>query len=379
MLPKIAFSWSLDDRPGNLDDSDYSDVPENPENPENDGDLSSGNLEAFLVNLKKLKIVESVVSQVAELLSAPEEPTPASAPQPIPAYIEERLRWEQYHSTAPGTARRIALREAMILHYLPDAYRVAGAYLRDKMPQNSLLDQDDLRQLAMIGVIEAVDKYNPNYHDPRYSRPPTFMEFAARFYIEGRILDGLRTLMDFSRKISILRRQLKPIKEKLSFRFNRQPTKEEILTEIGTQDKALSDKWRKALYHEPLLESSVFNQTQEVSTGNSSRHCDRDSGSPYEIEDYRTPKRSSVEASDTEEAILKLFPDPLDHYIAFYSFYFRPSKNYRWIADHWTDERGWQVSISTITARYKQIVEVLREYFCNDFEACREFLIGKGP
>jgi len=65
-----------------------------------------------------------------------------------------------------GTARRAQIRERLIAEYLPVAERIAGKY------RNRGQSQDDLLQIARIGLINAVDRFDPG-------RGTDFLAFAV--------------------------------------------------------------------------------------------------------------------------------------------------------------------------------------------------------
>jgi len=112
-------------------------------------------------------------------------------------------------------------RNQLILSELSQVYYLARR-IHERLPQHVPLE--DLIHAGVIGLIEAVGKYNPN-------RNASLKSFAA-FRIRGAILDSLRAQDWGSRP---LRRKARGISEsisRLANKFGRQPTEEEIAADL---------------------------------------------------------------------------------------------------------------------------------------------------
>src|SRR5260370_40138183 len=94
----------------------------------------------------------------------------------ISAMIDEI--WSEFIAS-----RRRELRDELITQYSPLVRYVVG---RLGIPQTSLLDADDLVSYGIIGLINAVDRFDP-------SRGVRFEAFAA-VRIRGAVIDQLRAL-----------------------------------------------------------------------------------------------------------------------------------------------------------------------------------------
>ncbi len=108
-------------------------------------------------------------------------------------------------------------REQLILEHIPLVRYLVGR-ISAKLPPH--LDQQDLMSSAMIGLINAADRYDP-------SRGVLFKTFAEQ-HIRGTILDELRSYDVLSRS---MRDKYKRLERELRFLENqlgRHPTSEEV-------------------------------------------------------------------------------------------------------------------------------------------------------
>lgn len=105
----------------------------------------------------------------------------------------EAALWVRWRDLGDMTAR-----EQLVLHYLPFA-RVLAA-LRYKARIHSDVDFEDYLQLARLGLVESVDRYDPG-------RGAQFKTFAAH-RIRGAILSGLETATEQSQQV-IARKHLR--------------------------------------------------------------------------------------------------------------------------------------------------------------------------
>jgi len=112
-------------------------------------------------------------------------------------------------------------RNQLILSELPQVYYLARQ-IHERLPQH--VEFEDLVHAGVIGLIEAVGKYNPRNN-------ASLKSFAA-FRIRGAILDSLRAQDWASRP---LRRKEKGVTEaitRLANQLGRQPNEEEIAAEL---------------------------------------------------------------------------------------------------------------------------------------------------
>jgi RNA polymerase sigma factor for flagellar operon FliA len=120
------------------------------------------------------------------------------------------------------TTRRPELRDELIMAYAPLVRFVVG---RLGIPPTSLLEADDLISYGMMGLINAVDRFDP-------SRGVRFEAFATS-RIRGAVIDQLRVLNWLPRSAVTRVRQIEAVQAKLEQRLGRPAKEEEAAAELG--------------------------------------------------------------------------------------------------------------------------------------------------
>lgn len=123
--------------------------------------------------------------------------------------------WTQFVAT-----RDPALRDKLITEYTSLVRFVVG---RLGIPPSCLLDSDDLLSCGMIGLINAVDRYDP-------TRGSRFESFATT-RIRGAVIDHLRSLNWLPRSAMARVRQMEYAIANLEQRLGRPPHEDEIANE----------------------------------------------------------------------------------------------------------------------------------------------------
>jgi RNA polymerase sigma factor for flagellar operon FliA len=119
-------------------------------------------------------------------------------------------------------SRRRELRDELITHYSPLVRYVVG---RLGIPQTSLLDADDLVSYGIIGLINAIDRFDP-------TRGVRFEAFATA-RIRGAVIDQLRVLNWLPRSAVARVRQIEAALAELEQRLGRPAKEQEAAAEIG--------------------------------------------------------------------------------------------------------------------------------------------------
>lgn len=119
-------------------------------------------------------------------------------------------------------AHQAADREQLILDHIP-LVRYLVARMSAKLPPH--LDQQDLLSAAMIGLINAADRFDP-------SRGVLFKTFAEQ-HVRGTILDELRSYDVLSRSTRDKYKRLERELHELEHRLGRHPTSEEVAAALG--------------------------------------------------------------------------------------------------------------------------------------------------
>jgi RNA polymerase sigma factor FliA len=150
------------------------------------------------------------------------EPEPASlSPAPLPTWIRADTPTDEMWSAYFAERTRVR-RDRLVVHYAPlvraIAHRVAAG-----LP--SYIDQADLAQSGVFGLIDAVERFDPD-------RCPRFESFAAQ-RIRGAILDELRAQDWVPRTVRGRVRELERAQERLEGRLLRAATDRELADEMG--------------------------------------------------------------------------------------------------------------------------------------------------
>ncbi len=89
----------------------------------------------------------------------------------------------------------------------------------------SHVDSEDLYNMGVIGLIDAIDKFDPALG----------VKFAtyAEYRIKGAIMDGLRTLDWVPRSIRLKEKKLEAAEAKVAQKFGRRGTEQEIAEAVG--------------------------------------------------------------------------------------------------------------------------------------------------
>ena len=133
--------------------------------------------------------------------------------------------------------RSSALRDELITEYMPQVRFVVG---RLGIPPTSLLEHEDLVSYGMIGLINAIDRFDP-------SRGVRFEAFATA-RIRGSVIDQLRVLNWLPRSAVSRVRQIEATLASLEQLLGRPPTEKEAATEIGVSIER---------YRQLLLEANI--------------------------------------------------------------------------------------------------------------------------
>lgn len=113
-------------------------------------------------------------------------------------------------------------RDRLVVHYSPLVKFVAGR-VRSGLPAS--VDQNDLVSDGVIGLLDAVEKFEPE-------RGLQFQTYAAT-RIRGAIVDGLRTADWVPRSVREKIRDIDAAQTTLEVRLGRPPSDQEVADELG--------------------------------------------------------------------------------------------------------------------------------------------------
>lgn len=147
--------------------------------------------------------------------------------------IDDSDLWTRYDQT-----RDAATREEIILRYVPLVHYVMGRLAIERSS-----DYDDLASQGLLGLIDAVDKFDP-------ARGIQFSTYATH-RIRGRVLDGLRAMDILSRPARQRVRKIQSAMTHLQQELGRAPEETELaqFMSLNIEDlrKAMTDAGRVLL------------------------------------------------------------------------------------------------------------------------------------
>src|SRR5213595_66790 len=133
--------------------------------------------------------------------------------------------WQEYRRTADKS-----LRERLILTYAPLVKYVAGR-VGSGLPSH--VDESDLVQYGLLGLIGAIERYDPD-RDVKF-------ETYAMARIKGSIIDELRSMDWVPRSVRARARDIERAIGSLEARLTRAPTDEEIAEKLGITEEEFQD------------------------------------------------------------------------------------------------------------------------------------------
>jgi RNA polymerase sigma factor for flagellar operon FliA len=131
--------------------------------------------------------------------------------------FELKELWRRYKDQGDNSAR-----ERLVVAYSPLVKFVAG---RTGARLPSHVEQSDLISYGMLGLLEAMDRFEP-------TRQIRFETFAMQ-RIRGAIIDELRSLDWVPRSVRARAREIERVHGKLEHRLHRTPTDEEMARELN--------------------------------------------------------------------------------------------------------------------------------------------------
>ncbi|MGH8911359.1 MAG: FliA/WhiG family RNA polymerase sigma factor [Acidimicrobiia bacterium] len=133
--------------------------------------------------------------------------------------------WQQFKATGGES-----IRESLIIHYSPLVKFVAGRVAAG-LPRN--VDQNDLASYGVFGLIDAIDKFEPE-------RGFKFETYAIN-RIKGAILDELRSLDWVPRSVRAKAREIERSMVELEHKLQRSPSDEELAKHMETDVASIQD------------------------------------------------------------------------------------------------------------------------------------------
>lgn len=194
---------------------------------------------------------------------------------------DAQIRWREYART-----RSARLREDIIRDYAILARR---AVERLQISPWGCVSQEDLISHAVIGLIDAVDRYDPNQGVP--------FEGFAMSRIRGAVLDALRRLDWVPRTVRSEETRLRRAYGRLESILGRAPTDEEVADELGISLEQLEDLVTEISRSSMLsLDDLLAGATDSAARGEEMLSTDRDN--PQGVQEKQEARRRLAEALD---------------------------------------------------------------------------------
>jgi RNA polymerase sigma factor for flagellar operon FliA len=137
---------------------------------------------------------------------------------------------KQSHQSSDVT--QTSKRDRVILEHLPLVKAIA-VRVHDNLPVH--VDLDDLVHAGILGLFDAVEKYDP-------SKQVAFSSYS-KHRIKGAILDSLRQLDWASRDLRRRHKQVEAATRSLAATLHRNPTEQEVAQKLGVEE----DRWRQIM------------------------------------------------------------------------------------------------------------------------------------
>ena len=115
-------------------------------------------------------------------------------------------------------------RQRLLIENLPEVRYIARR-IHDRLPSH--ISFDDLVHAGILGLIDAVDKFDPNKN--------VQLKSYARFRIRGAILDSLRQLDWSPRHLRRQAREIEQVNRELASELGRAPSEPEIAARLGVE------------------------------------------------------------------------------------------------------------------------------------------------
>ncbi|MGP1431730.1 MAG: sigma-70 family RNA polymerase sigma factor [Treponema sp.] len=155
--------------------------------------------------------------------------------------MPEQELFNEYRKT-----KDLELRNFLVMKHSPIIKHIIGKIGTKKTHR---MENDDLFNYGVIGLIDAINKYNPE-------KDNRFITYA--FYrIQGAIFDGIRAYDYASRRTRRLSKKIEQTREVLETRLGRTVTQKEVAKEMGMNDKLFQDLYIRVIRSDTILFTDV--------------------------------------------------------------------------------------------------------------------------
>lgn len=186
-------------------------------------------------------------------------------------------------------------REALVLEFYPLVRRIAFG-MASRFP--ACVDGEDLVNIGMIGLIDAVDRFEPD-------RGASFAGYV-RIRVQGAIVDEMRKNDWVPRSVRDRGDRIAVGRDELAGRLGREPTDPELAKHLGVSESRLAElRDRAAIHHVVSLDDGTDEDHGPV---NAVAHGGEGPAEAAEAESFRVRVRSIVgELPERERMIVELY------------------------------------------------------------------------
>jgi RNA polymerase sigma-B factor len=202
---------------------------------------------------------------------------------------EDRRLLERYHQEADPSAR-----EALVERFLPLARQLARRYQRGGEPL------DDLVQVASLGLLKAIDRFDPARETAfsSFAVPTILGELKRHFRDKGWSVRVPRDLQELAVKVD-------RVGEQISGELGRAPTPAEIAEAIGASTEAVLEAREAAAAYRAVSLDRPRDEEDDDATGIADSVGAEDPG--YSLaEDAATVQRLMRVLTEREREVLRL-------------------------------------------------------------------------
>ncbi|HVW41921.1 MAG TPA: SigB/SigF/SigG family RNA polymerase sigma factor [Amycolatopsis sp.] len=165
--------------------------------------------------------------------------------------------FDEFAALDPNDPRRAELRDRLVTGHLPLAEHIAQRF------SGRGVAKEDLVQVATVGLINAVDRYDPG-------RGSDFLSFAVPT-VMGEVRRHFRDtgwLVRVPRRLKELHLSISAANTELAQRLNRAPTPSEIAAHLGvSQDAVFEGLEAGNAYHSMSLDEVLSGDTENLALG----------------------------------------------------------------------------------------------------------------
>lgn len=215
-------------------------------------------------------------------------------------------------------------RDGAVKDYAPLVKRIVGS-IRSRLPASVLFD--DLYQDGMIGLMAAVEGFDPDQH--------VMFDSYAGTRIKGAILDGLRETDWFPRGIRKTQRDLNAAEQRLAQKNLRKPTETEMADEMDVTVAAFQQTLRDA------MGAYMYYMGDMGYVGDQHRADKAD----FDMRDAGSGPEAALAQKRRNESMLEALKSLPDRHKRFMYLYYQCDWTFLQIADEFgvTESRGCQI------------------------------------